>query len=386
MACTKETPKAPSAPKAEPPKVALTQPEAKPGPPKLDLQDPQNCKSCHAGIVEEWEGSMHAKAHHSKDPIYAGLRRIRSKREGAKVQGACANCHHPLGEPDFEGPIAKSGVSCMSCHGVAEIHAPEKKGKLAFRYDAENRVYGPKGSQDQAVHRGGPPAAHFVKSDQLCGSCHSAMKNPAGLFTCSTGVEHQALASKQSCASCHMPAVQGPASLGSTAKTHVSHRFFGPRAGWEDPKYRLEPTDVQLSLDWRGRKLTVTLENTAEHDAPTGFPGRQFILKVTGLDRKNQAVWSNFKTDPMKESPESVIHRVFLDQAGKVILAPYGVKVVDNRLKAGEKRKLQFKLPRGLKKVEAKLLMRLLPPPAAKNFGVEGPLAETRVHASSVAP
>ena len=35
------------------------------------LHDPNTCRSCHASIVEQWEGSMHAYASH--DPVFIAM-------------------------------------------------------------------------------------------------------------------------------------------------------------------------------------------------------------------------------------------------------------------------------------------------------------------------
>lgn len=344
--------------------------------PGVDPLDPNSCKSCHGSIFEEWSGSMHALAHQSKDPIFAGLRKIRLKKEGEGIAKACANCHYPRAK-DFEGPIATAGLGCTSCHSIKTLHPAPKMGGAAAEFYADNTLLGPHDTKDNPAHKGGPAPSFMTDSQPLCLSCHGEVKNKAKLSACSTGPEHAATEGAKSCVSCHMPQVEGPGVFSSARKTHASHKLFGPRAAWADKSYAMADRGLKLSMTLKRRNLKVSLQNTSGHAFPTGFPGRMVILKLVGLDRAGKPVWTNFEKNPMKESPESVLNKVYVGKDDKPILPPYAVKLKrDSRLKPGETRALSFKVPSKVRTVKAKALFRLVPPPVVKPFGLEGsPLA-----------
>lgn len=49
-------------------------PAAAPASAPFDMNDPEQCVACHETIVNEWKASMHARSHHSQDPVYAAMR------------------------------------------------------------------------------------------------------------------------------------------------------------------------------------------------------------------------------------------------------------------------------------------------------------------------
>ena len=71
----------------------------------------------------------------------------------------------------------------------------------------------------------------------------------------------------------------------------------------------------------------------------------------------------------------------YVDAAGKPTLAPWAVRLArDSRLTPDETRTLGFAPPQAVVRVRVELVMRLLPPPLAKQLGLEGTLeAEPRV-------
>ena len=74
----------------------------------------------------------------------------------------------------------------------------------------------------------------------------------------------------------------------------------------------------------------------------------------------------------MKESPESVLNKVYHDKEGKPVAAPFAEKMVrDNRLKADESRSLEYVVPDNVKAFKIKMLYFLLPPPLSNTLGIE---------------
>jgi hypothetical protein len=52
-----------------------------------------------------------------------------------------------------------------------------------------------------------------------------------------------------------------------------------------------------------------------------------------GLDATGAEIWRNVKGEPMKDHPDAVLNKVYLDADGGMTLAPYGVKISrDSRL------------------------------------------------------
>jgi hypothetical protein len=120
--------------------------------------------------------------------------------------------------------------------------------------------------------------------------------------------------------------------------------------------------------------MVATLVNKSAHAFPTGFPARMALLEVRALDATGKELARNITSDPMKEHPEAVFNRGFVDAEGKPALAPFAVKQVrDNRLKPAETREVSFAVPAQTTKVELRLKFFLLAPFAAKQLGYTGP-------------
>jgi hypothetical protein len=127
--------------------------------------------------------------------------------------------------------------------------------------------------------------------------------------------------------------------------------------------------DLHVAFD--GDLLMVTLENKTSHGYPIGFPGRFAVLSLVGYDAAEEEVWRNFRDDPMKEHPEAVLNKVYLDGEGQPTLAPWAKTLArDSRLKTGETRLISVAVPPEVKRVEAKLGSRLVAPPLARTLGL----------------
>jgi len=101
------------------------------------LADTDACASCHEAVATQWKTSAHAFASFN-NPIYrASIARFRDHEtraeQGASDQGLhrsrfCAGCHDPAllldDAMDVEiapqDPRAHAGVTCRTCHGVAD--------------------------------------------------------------------------------------------------------------------------------------------------------------------------------------------------------------------------------------------------------------------------
>jgi hypothetical protein len=352
---------------------------AQPAPTGIDIDDPRACAPCHQAIVAEWNESMHARAHHDRDPIYAGIRALRLGKEGAQIAPACAGCHNPRTD-ELEGTVAKRGVSCATCHNVAAIHAG-KSGRAALQWAEGSVLTGPHDASPEGTtaHGTGPAAPHLTDGKSMCLVCHAEVKSKAGLPICTTGPERAAAPEDdQTCVSCHMPTVDGPSGAFTARKTHRSHIFAGPHRAW----YQADPGPlkraVTLTGTWDKSGLTLRLGNATGHGFPSGFPGRQSILKTTGHDAAGAPIWS---------PPPVVLGKRYEDAAGQPTLAPWAEKLAkDTRLKPAEKRDIVLTPPDGVVRVETSLSMRLLPAKLAQKLKLnDKPEGEPRViHALSL--
>lgn len=348
----------------------------------IDLDDPNACAACHATVVDEWRTSMHASAHHSNDPIFAALRALRIERQGEQIAAECGSCHHPLAAREPDAPLAAQGVGCRSCHGVAEVK-PDGTGHEALVYDDGRVLHGALelAADASPAHGTGSARSHFTDGTTLCLACHREAHNPAGVPTCTTGIEHAALGEAASCASCHMPEVEGASGSASTRASHRSHAFVGPHHAWrseEEGAFLRE--SVALEARFEGGELVVTLENRAAHGFPTGYPGRLAVVQAVARDAGGDEVWRAWR-EQASERPETMLMRAYVDAEGAPTMPPFAAALArDSRFEPGETRTLRFEVPAAAASAEVSLRFFLIPPPAAATLGLaDSPVATPRL-------
>jgi hypothetical protein len=354
----------------------------------LDADDPATCAPCHTAVVAEWQESLHSRAHHSKDPLYAAMRTLRIAKQGPDIPKRCAACHNPRDEQDHDSRAAQTGVSCSTCHQLDGVHLGDERRGTAALLKGRDKVF--RAAHDlpdgvSPLHGTGPAVPALVDGKSLCLACHGEEKNPAGLSTCSTGIEHASLKDTPSCTHCHMPVMEGPSGPVSSRSTHRSHRFPGPHQAQRLGEPGLIAEAVKLTGRFEGRKLVARLENVSGHAFPTGFPARTVVLEIKAFDAQGAEVYRNVKTEPMKEHPEAVLNRAFVDAEGKPALAPFATKEVrDTRLMAGEVREVPVEVPEKAVKAELALRFFLAPPSLLKAVDYSGPEAKPVVLAPLV--
>jgi len=346
----------------------------------LDVNDPATCGVCHTAVVDEWKESLHSRAHHAKDPLYAAMRTLRLEKQGPDIPGKCAVCHNPRDTQDFESAAAQTGVSCATCHQLDGVHPGEgRKGTAALVASPDKTFRGPHDIPNGTapLHATGPALPALADGKTLCLACHDEEKNPAGLSTCSTGVEYASGGETKSCAECHMPEVQLPSGPVSTRPTHRSHRFLGPHQAQRTGDLGLLADAVKLSGRFEGGKLVARVENVTGHAFPTGFPARMVVLDLRAFDASGEEVFRNISADPMKEHPEAVFNKGYVDAEGKPALAPFAAKLVrDSRLKAGETREVSKDVPAAAVRAELQLRFFLAAPAMVKAINYAGPEAK----------
>ena len=340
----------------------------------IDIDDPASCKGCHANVYEEWTESMHSRSHHSKDPIYGSMRSLRMKKQGEQIASNCAKCHNSR-SPDATDTVAgMAGVSCASCHNVAEVHIePGRFGVDALTWEEDGVLRSSRDLKPGAspVHGTGPALPEMKDGVTLCLACHNNTKTPSGAPACTTGNEFRAADSDETCVSCHMPTVEGPAGAVGRQDEHASHAFLGPHRAWYQDDTSILEAAVEMTAAFDDEGLSVTLKNVSAHSFPSGFPGRMAIVKVVSFDDVGKPVWSNFEENPMAEAPDSVLNKVYHDKDGMPAPAPFAEKLVrDTRLGPTETRELRYDIPPEALSAKATLIYRLLPPPLAKTLQI----------------
>jgi hypothetical protein len=348
---------------------------------QIDAKDPSTCEPCHATVVSEWRESLHAHAHHDRDPIYAGVRTLRMKREGEAVAASCAGCHHPGDVERFDSAAAQVGVGCATCH---QADAVRKLHGIAEFEGAANAMLGPHDlpSGRSPVHGTGNAPAHMKDGATLCLSCHGELSTAKGLPQCTTGPEWRRVEPYvETCVGCHMETVQAPSGSASTRQTHRSHHFAGPVRAWLHGDDTVLRKSVKLSAVLEGAELSVILENGGGHSFPSGFPARTAVVRAIGFAESGAEVWKSASNDPMEESPQAVLTKVYVDAAGEPTLAPFAEKLArDSRLDPAETKIVTFEVPPEVTRAEVELLFFLMPQRLAKVLKLEEhPLASPKV-------
>jgi len=346
--------------------------------PTLSVDDPQACVACHGQVVSEWQESMHSRAHADSDPVFAAMRTLRMQKQGDAVAEKCAACHTPRSPTDTQSPAAKVGVSCAACHTVTEVDPSQPaRGAARLTYGDGSVFFGPHDLTEgaSAVHGTSAAPPHMTDGTTLCLACHGERSNPKGAITCTTGSElPHSSDPTATCTSCHMPQVEGPTGgVTEAGATHASHAFLGPHRAWlqGDSAFLAQAVDLKASIE--DSDLVVVLGNLSGHAFPTGFPGRMAVVVAKGVDAAGEPLWAVPGKDAMKQHPEAVLNKVYVDDAGSPVLPPFAAKLVrDNRLKPDEVRTLRFSLPREVTQVEVKLVYHLMPPPAVEVLGLQG--------------
>jgi hypothetical protein len=358
----------------------------------IDIDDPETCRACHGVIVDEWRESMHSMAHHERDPIYGAMRSLRMKKQGEQIAKECVQCHNPRAPDAPDSKAGLAGVSCAACHNIESIHRePGKVGTQAIVY-AQGDIL--RSARDVAagaspVHPTGPKLDVLADGETVCLACHDATQTRQGEPACTTGPEYtKRAATDKTCVSCHMPVKSGPVGAFGRQDEHVSHAFLGPHRAWYQNDVSILAAAVKLDAALTAAKLTISLQNLSAHGFPSGFPGRTALVQAVGKDADGQVVWRNFSGDPMVESPQAVLNKVYVDADGKPVSAPFSKALKrDSRLQTDETRILSYAVPETVVSVDVKLVYRLLPAKQATALGLasDAPEAQPRVIATVTA-
>jgi hypothetical protein len=352
---------------------------------RASFQTSDRCIACHLGLITpsgqdvsigaDWQTSMMANS--SRDPYWqASVRRESVDHAESKkaIEDECSICHMPIvrfeahqkGSPgevfsnlpidssDPAGRPAADGVSCSVCHQISKeklgtresfnggfvIEKPEKNGPRTeygpFNIEkGQTRImqtstggFQPRGFQ--------PDEEKHIQKSEVCATCHTLYTKALGPGGKEVGELaeqmpypewlHSDYREKESCQSCHMPAVKEPVRItrvlgvprdGLMRHVFVASNFFMQRilnryrydlgvdaksedlAGAADRTVNfLQSKSAKISigaLEMRGGRLEteVTVENISGHKLPTAYPSRRAWLHVTVRDAANRVVFES---------------------------------------------------------------------------------------------
>jgi hypothetical protein len=314
-------------------------------------------------------------ANAARDPYWqASVRReaLEHAPAAAAIESECATCHMPLQHaadkaaahetpvfsrlpllPAHEQDVAAAdGVTCSVCHqaeptGLGTPASYNGNLVIAASGAATRPLFGPLPAEPRivAIHKAtsGLDLAEspHLRESGLCGSCHTlstttldAAGKPVGSFP-EQMPYLEWLASdfhdKQTCQSCHMPAVDEPApiaTLGSPARQGTRrHSFPGANfllanlldahrddlgtvatsaelsAAADEARTYLTSQAARISVSAPAvatGKLTfaVTVQNLAGHKLPTAFPSRRAWLHVIVADAAGRVVFESGHLNP----------------------------------------------------------------------------------------
>ncbi len=279
------------------------------GPQLANITDPSTCKTCHPTHYEEWSGSMHAYA--AEDPVFRAMNR-RAQRDNPATGTFCVQCHAPVAVREGltqdglnldDLPREKLGVTCYFCHSAQKVDGTHNN-PLVLATDGT--LFGPFSDPASTTPHKAKYSPLFdegaSQSASACGSCHD-IQNLLGAHVERTFEEWQGtlfatMPAGQSCAGCHMPGRDGPASTVSTKVRRLhGHAFpavdlaIGPfpadapqNAQQQAAAQALLDTVVQgsLCLNPAAGRIELTLDNvSAGHSWPSGAtPDRRAWIEL----------------------------------------------------------------------------------------------------------
>ena len=231
---------------------------------KNDIAESKKCISCHNAIGKQWLASTHR--HAADDPTYVRNVNLLENSRGIEATRYCEGCHAPIAlltgqltEGGVHGGVPNTvanaeGVSCMSCHGVNNIHTTQ--GVAAFNFKPRSPYLFEYSSAfllnevNQLAIKLRPQehirdlANPVINTSVFCSSCHSQFMDKSMNDWGWVKMQDEYLAWNESkfnqsrdsrfshtevkqCQSCHMPYVKGDDIAANERGEIRSHFFIG---------------------------------------------------------------------------------------------------------------------------------------------------------------
>ena len=358
------------------------QPARKESRPQFQTSD--RCLACHTGFSSpsgedisfgfDWRASMMANS--SRDPYWqAGVRReiMDHPESRAAIEDECSTCHMPMSRFEsrrqgHEGEVfthlpfdpgkpvdrlAADGVSCSLCHQIGKEKLGTRESFVGgfvidpANSDGERQVYGRfkiEAGQTRIMRTstGGfrPTESEHIRKSEMCATCHTLYtkaRGPKGEVVGELPEQvpyqewlHSEFRDKQSCQSCHMPAVKEDAPItrvlgipreGVSRHVFVGGNFFLLRMlnrFRDELDVQALPRELALAaertvaflqtqtariaiekIDLHGGRLEaeISVENLGGHKLPTAYPSRRAWLHMVVRDRNKRVVFESGAVD-----------------------------------------------------------------------------------------
>lgn len=347
---------------------------------QAEFHTSDRCLACHNGLTTpggkdvsigfDWRSSIMANS--ARDPYWqASVRRedIDHPESKAEIEDGCADCHMPMAryeakergklgqvfahlpfdQDEEKNASAKDGVTCSICHQITNRNFGRTESfnggfQIETPQSQDNHAeFGPFVIQNAQASimqssTGGfrPTVAEHILDSAMCATCHTLYTKslaPGGrvLGTFPEQVPYQEwlhsdYPNRNTCQSCHMPEVQGPAPIaavmGELRPGVRQHTFLGGNSFVlrllnqyrNDLSVAAMPVELTAEaertvnfLQTRAarimiRNITVTsgklgvdvlVENLTGHKLPTAFPSRRAWLHVVVRDHDGQPVFES---------------------------------------------------------------------------------------------
>ena len=214
------------------------------------LADVEDCAGCHADVASQWRKSAHAFASFN-NPIYrVVVEKLRTDRSNTTSQ-FCGGCHDVallvdgamLGTIEPTDLRAHAGITCKTCHGIAEARAD---GNASWDLDLSPIPIPKEGDADSILRHRARVGPATLRSAEMCSTCHKAFLDAStgnahhlvgqddaspwarSAFAGSDGARIDDDVPQKDCRGCHMPRL--PATQGDAGAKHgtvASHLFLG---------------------------------------------------------------------------------------------------------------------------------------------------------------
>ena len=158
------------------------------------------CKSCHPDSFHQWERSAHRFSSFN-NPFYRKSVELMADQVGRERTKWCSGCHDPVvlftgqmgaatqASFSYDSWEAQQGLTCMSCHSIAEIKDTAGNGSYVIEESKQYPFTFTENETLQAVNRlliRMEPSLHrktfmkpFMRTPEFCSTCHKVALIPA---------------------------------------------------------------------------------------------------------------------------------------------------------------------------------------------------------------
>ncbi|HEY7573751.1 MAG TPA: multiheme c-type cytochrome, partial [Thermoanaerobaculia bacterium] len=170
------------------------------------------CQSCHPDSFHQWERSAHRFSSFN-NPFYRKSVELMADRVGRERTKWCSGCHDPVvlftgqmgaatqAKFSYDSWEAQQGLTCMSCHSIAEIKDVKGNGSYVIEESKQYPFAFSKNETLQAVNRlliRMEPSLHrktflkaFHRTPEFCSTCHKvALIPPLNSYRWMRGQNH----------------------------------------------------------------------------------------------------------------------------------------------------------------------------------------------------